>query len=89
MSRSAIREQAFKLIYSLEIQRENLKEQTEIYIENAEITDNDTKLYINDIVEGIDKNTVILSNHSIRPVTTIKTLKTNNSAINIIKNDIN
>ena len=33
MNRSAIREQAFKLIYSLEIQKkENIEEQIELYI---------------------------------------------------------
>ena len=40
MNRSEIREQAFKLIYSLEIQNiENLEEQIELYIESNNITD--------------------------------------------------
>jgi len=34
MNRSAAREETFKLLYSLEIQKENLKEQMEVYIEN-------------------------------------------------------
>ena len=58
MNRSLAREETFKLLYSLEIQKEDLKEQTEIYIENAEISDNNTKTYITDIVEGIEKNIV-------------------------------
>ena len=31
MNRSAAREEAFKLLYSLEIQKENLEEQLEMY----------------------------------------------------------
>ena len=56
MNRSAAREETFKLLYSLEIQRENLKEQTEIYLENAEISDEKTKEYISSMVEGIEGN---------------------------------
>ena len=46
MKRSAIRELAFRLIYSLEIQKENLDEQLEIYFENEEITKQEIKEYI-------------------------------------------
>ena len=35
MNRSAAREEAFKLLYSLEIQKEDLKEQIKIYLENV------------------------------------------------------
>lgn len=57
MRRSEIRELAFKLIYSLEIQKiENLEEQIELYIENNEIEDENAKEYIKDIVLGIRKN---------------------------------
>lgn len=56
MNRSAAREETFKLLYSLEIQKENLKEQTEMYLENAEISDENTIGYMNGIVEGIEKN---------------------------------
>ena len=58
MNRSAAREETFKLLYSLEIQKENLKEQTEIYLENADISDENTKKYMNDIVQGIEKNII-------------------------------
>ena len=54
MNRSEIREQAFKLIYSLEIQNiENLEEQIELYIESNNITDKDIpfKVGINEAVE--------------------------------------
>jgi N utilization substance protein B len=56
MNRSAAREETFKLLYSLEVQKENLKEQTEMYLENAEISDENTKKYMNETVEGIEKN---------------------------------
>lgn len=56
MNRSAAREETFKLLYSLEIQKENLKEQVEVYLENAEISDENTMNYMKDIVGGIEKN---------------------------------
>lgn len=56
MNRSAAREEAFKLLYSLEIQKENIEEQTEIYLENEEISDKNTKTYMKNIVDGIEKN---------------------------------
>lgn len=56
MNRSAAREEAFKLLYSLEIQKENIEEQTEIYLENEEISDENTKIYMKNIVDGIEKN---------------------------------
>ena len=57
MNRSAIREQAFKLIYSLEIQKqEPLEEQIQIYLENNNISDKKAQEYINDAVLGIEKN---------------------------------
>ena len=57
MNRSAIREQAFKLIYSLEIQKqEPLEEQIQIYLENNYISDKKAQEYINDAVLGIEKN---------------------------------
>lgn len=56
MKRSAAREEAFKILYSLEIQKENLEEQLEMYFENEEIIDEEIKKYIKDIVLGIEKN---------------------------------
>lgn len=56
MNRSAAREQAFKLLYSLEIQKENLQEQIELFFENEEISDKKTKQYINSVVNGIENN---------------------------------
>ena len=57
MNRSEIREQAFKLIYSLEIQKkETLEEQIELYLESNNITDKNAIEYIKDAVLGIEKN---------------------------------
>lgn len=57
MNRSAIREQAFKLIYSLEIQKkENIEEQMELYIENNNLTDKNAQEYIKDAINGIQSN---------------------------------
>ena len=57
MRRSEIRELAFKLIYSLEIQKiENLDEQIELYIDSNQVTDTKAIDYIKDCVKGIEKN---------------------------------
>ena len=57
MNRTAIREQAFKLIYSLEIQKQkDLAEAIKLYLEANEITDKDVIKYIEDAVFGIEKN---------------------------------
>lgn len=57
MNRSAMRENAFKLIYSLEIQKsEELKEQIDLFFESNNINENETKEYINDVILGINKN---------------------------------
>lgn len=57
MNRTAIREQTFKLIYSLEIQKqEDLEEAIELYEVSNEITDQKAKAYIADAIFGIEKN---------------------------------
>lgn len=56
MSRSAAREEAFKLLYSLEVQNEDREEQIELYLENEEISDEKTKQYILDVTKGIQNN---------------------------------
>lgn len=63
MNRTAIREQTFKLIYSLEIQKqENLKEAIELYIESNEITDKNAETYIKDAILGIQENKEKITN---------------------------
>ena len=57
MNRTAIREQSFKLIYSLEIQKQdNLQEAIDLFLESNEIGDKSAKEYINDAILGIEKN---------------------------------
>ncbi len=56
MQRSAMRELAFKLVYEIEVQKENEEEQFEIFLENNEITDKSVIEYLRDIKEGININ---------------------------------
>ena len=57
MNRTAMRESAFKLIYSLEIQKQdNLKEQIDVYFESENIENKEAKEYIEDAVLGIEKH---------------------------------
>ncbi len=56
MNRSAAREETFKLIYSLEVQREKtLSECIDLYLESEEIDDEKTIQYIKDTVNGINE----------------------------------
>ena len=57
MSRTEIREMAFKLLYSLEVNStDNLVEQIDLYIEDYEIKDREAVEYIKDVVLGINEN---------------------------------
>lgn len=57
MNRSAIRENAFKLIYSLEIQKaEDIEEQIDLFFEGNDIKEEEAKKYIKNVVLGIEKN---------------------------------
>lgn len=57
MKRSTIRELAFRLIYSLEIQKtENLEEQIELYLECNNVNEDEAKEYIKDAILGIKEN---------------------------------
>lgn len=57
MNRTEMREQAFKLIYSLEIQKkEDLEEAINLYIESNEITNKNAIEYIKDAIFGIEQN---------------------------------
>lgn len=56
MNRTEAREQAFKLLYSMEIQKENEEEQIDLYFESNEINDEKTKEYIKDVWLGVEKN---------------------------------
>lgn len=57
MKRSAIRELTFRLIYSLEIQKqENVEEQIELYLECNEVEEKQAKEYINNAILGINEH---------------------------------
>ena len=57
MNRTAMRESAFKLIYSLEIQKQdNLKEQIDLYFESENLENKPAKDYIEDAVLGIENH---------------------------------
>ena len=62
MNRSEIREEAFKLIYSLEIQKkEPREEQIELYIQSNGIDNKKAIEYIEDAVNGIEKNKEVIT----------------------------
>ena len=57
MSRTEMRELAFKLVYSLEVRHdENIEEQIDLYIQENEIEKQDVIDYIKDIINGINSN---------------------------------
>jgi len=57
MNRSTMREYAFKLIYSLEIQKtEDLQEQIDLFFESNNIKDEETEKYMKDVILGTNKN---------------------------------
>ena len=57
MNRTEMRELAFKLIYSLEIQNaDNIEEQIELYFQQNKLEDQKVLDYVEDIILGIDKN---------------------------------
>ena len=62
MNRTEIRELAFKLLYSAEIQHEANEEQINLFIEANEIQDENAKKYINDIMNGIKENEEKINN---------------------------
>lgn len=56
MNRSAIRESAFKLLYSSEIQKDFEQEQVDIFLEDNNITKNEEIEYIKNSFLGIKEN---------------------------------
>ena len=56
MNKSASRELAFQLVYSIQIQKDMEDEQFEIFCNNNEINSQSTKKYIKDIINGIKEN---------------------------------
>ena len=62
MNRSQAREQAFKLLYQIEIQKEVSKEDIALFFENNEIKSKEAKEYIEDVVNGINKESKTIIN---------------------------
>ena len=57
MNRSKTREESFKLLYSMQISKnEDIDEQIKIFLEEEEITDKDAVSYIENIIKGITEN---------------------------------
>jgi len=56
MNKSAIREQIFKLLYSVEIQKDNTEEQIKLYIENSVVIDKSVEEQIIQTIKGIQNN---------------------------------
>ena len=62
MQRSAMRELAFKLVYEIEVQKDNEEEQFNIFLENNEVTNEKVKEYLKDIITGLTKNSEEINN---------------------------
>jgi len=62
MGRKAAREIAIKLLYQLEIQKDNREEQIQIVLNENELTQNDKK-YITDVIDGVYKNIEIIDEY--------------------------
>ena len=56
MQRSAMRDLVFKLVYEMEVQKENEDDQFNIFLENNEVSDEKVIEYLKDISQGITKN---------------------------------
>lgn len=57
MNRSKVREETFKLLYSLQLMDDvDLEEQIDLFISENEITDNDAVDYIKNVINGVKEN---------------------------------
>ncbi len=56
MNRTAMRENAFKCLYEVEVQNDISEEHLQMFFENNAITDEDAKKYILDIIKGVSSN---------------------------------
>ena len=85
MNRTAIREHAFKLIYSIEVQKQKkLEEAIELYFASNNIENPNAKEYIKDAVLGIEKNEKEITekiNEKLKPTWKIERISKVNLAI--------
>ena len=56
MQRSLMRELAFKLIYDIEMQKDDQDEQVELFLENNSITNKETVEYLKNIISGLKEH---------------------------------
>lgn len=56
MNRTAMRELAFKLVYEIEVQKEESEEELKVFLENNEISDEDVIQYLKSITLGIKEH---------------------------------
>lgn len=59
MGRRASREAAMKLLYQLEIQKNDKNEQIDMALEDDNLTDNDKK-YIRSVIEGVNEKVILI-----------------------------
>ena len=64
MNRSTMREETFKIMYSMQIQKNTNKvEQINLYLESNHIENQEAKEYIEDAILGIEKNLEEIDNN--------------------------
>lgn len=67
MNRTAMRENAFKCLYEVEVQNDISEEHLQMFFENNNITEDEAKEYILDVINGVSENKKeiieIISNH--------------------------
>ena len=56
MNRTSMRELAFKLVYEIEVQKEESEEELKVFLENNEISDENVINYLKDITFGIKEH---------------------------------
>lgn len=61
MGRRASREMAMKLLYQLEIQREDIEEQKKLFFEENTLAEKD-RAYISDVIDGVISNHEFINN---------------------------
>lgn len=56
MNRKAIRDLAFKFLYSMEIQKEYSEDNLKLFLENNEINDEEAIEYVTNVAKGVESN---------------------------------
>ena len=56
MNRTAMRENAFKCLYEVEVQNDISEEHIQMFFENNSVVENDAKEYIIDIINGVSNS---------------------------------